>query len=258
MEIYDWAYRILTSPKLEDKLFQPCMLHDASSHEPLIIKEPVRSHEMRLQKRSSSEKLPPFHEHTSEEKRAVCLHRFAGHELLAVEIMAYALLAFPKAPKSFRKGVVNTLKEEQQHVRIYLNRMKEMGLSLGDLPLYRHFWSHVKFLTDPLKYLSAMSLTFEMANLDFAPHYQSSFERYGDFESAKIFNIIIRDEIKHVSFGYAWLNKLKGKQQSSWNAYTEHLNPLLTPKRAKGFIFQSDLRKKANIPENWIEKIKQS
>ncbi|MGD2170108.1 MAG: DUF455 family protein [Chlamydiota bacterium] len=258
MELYNWAHQILTSTKLEDKLFSPDKLTDTLAASPLIIKEPARSYEMRFQKRSTSEKLPPFHEHHLEDKRAICLHRFAGHELLAVEIMAYALLAFPQAPKSFRKGIANTLKEEQSHVKIYLTRMQEMGLSLGDLPLYKHFWSHVKFFTDPLKYLSAMSLTFEMANLDFAPHYKSSFERYGDFASAKIFDTIIKDEIKHVSFGYSWLTKLKDKNQSSWDAYTEHLNPLLSPKRSKGFIFQSNLRQKANIPNDWIEKVRQA
>ena len=137
MELREWAVRILSADTLEEKLFCPDKLVDFEPGEPLTFNEPVRPIGMGFQKRTREQKLPPFHEHKSEENRAVCLHRFAGHELLAVEIMAQALTAFPEAPKAFRKGLAYTLKEEQGHVRLYMKRLEEMGLKFGDLPLYR-------------------------------------------------------------------------------------------------------------------------
>ena len=119
--------------------------------------------------------------------------------------MAYALLRFPEAPSTFRRGVANTLKEEQEHVRLYLRQMERLGIRFGDLPLYRHFWCHTPYLTSPISYISVMSLTFEMANLDFAPMYGQSFDRHGDKEAAALMARILKDEISHVSFGWHWL-----------------------------------------------------
>lgn len=257
MELREWAIRILTADRLEEKLLSPELLTDNNPGEPLIFNEPTRPIGMGFNKRSKEEKLPPFQDHRSADKRAICLHRFAGHELLAVEIMAHALIAFPDAPKAFRKGVAHTLKEEQGHVKMYMQRMKEMGLCFGDLPLYKHFWNHVPHLTTPIRYVSVMSLTFEMANLDFAPLYGRSFAAFGDEESAALMGQILKDEINHVSFGYRWLNRFKGENES-YDAWLDSLGPKLSPKRAKGFVVIEENRQKAGIPDDWITKIKEA
>ena len=255
MELRDWAIRILSADRLEEKLLCPEILTDHEPGAPLIFNEPVRPIGMGFNKRTKEQKLPAFQNHGSPENRAVCLHRFAGHELLAVEIMAHALVAFPEAPKAFRKGVAHTLKEEQGHVRLYLKRMNELGLNFGDLPLFRHFWNHVPYLTSPIKYVSVMSLTFEMANLDFAPMYGKSFAHFQDHKSAELMAQILRDEINHVSFGFRWLQKFKG-QLDPWDAWTNNLGPKLTPQRAKGFVLHEEPRKKAGIDEEWIAKLR--
>lgn len=255
MELREWAIGILSGSTLEEKLFCPSELTDLAPGAPLLFNEPTRPAHMGFNKRKKEEKLPSFQTHGKEENRAVCLHRFAGHELLAVEIMAHALTAFPDAPKSFRKGVANTLKEEQGHVRLYCQRMEEIGLQFGDLPLYRHFWNQVPYLTSPLKYVSVMSLTFEMANLDFAPLYGKSFAHFGDEKSANLMAQIVQDEIRHVSFGWRMLQRFKGAADP-WETWTASLPPRLEPKRAKGFVLQEENRKMAGIPETWIDRLK--
>ncbi len=258
MEIRDFCIRILGGLTLEEKLLNPAHLTDLNPGPPLLWDTPSRPPQMEFKRHSKEEKLPSFQEHFDKDKRAVCLHRFAGHELLAVEIMAYALLAFPEAPKHFRKGLVNTLKEEQEHVRLYVKRLEELGVQFGDMPLYKHFWSHTPFLRSPLKYISVMSLTFEMANLDFAPMYGQSFARHGDILSASLMQQILEDEIKHVSFGMQWLKKMKDPIQSEWDSWRNNVPDLLTIKRAKGFCVFEENRKKAGIPEDWILAIKKS
>jgi uncharacterized ferritin-like protein (DUF455 family) len=258
VELREWAVRILSADTLDEKLFTPDQFTDLCPGEPLLFSEPVRPAGMQFKRHTSREKLPSFHEHRHPDKRAVCLHRFAGHELLAVEIMAHALLAFPEAPKHFRKGVANTLREEQEHVRLYIARIEAMGLKFGDLPLYRHFWSHVPHLTCPIRYLSVMSLTFEMANLDFAPMYGASFAKAGDVASAALMQRILEDEISHVSFGINWLQKLKKKEENEWDVWEQNLPFLMTPSRAKGFVFNEDFRRRAGVPEAWIQKLKKA
>lgn len=256
MELREWAVRILSADSLDDKLFFPDTLTDHNPGSALFWKEPVRPPGMEFKRHTRKEKLPAFHEHQTQDHRAICLHRFAGHELLAVEIMAYSLLAFPDAPKHFRRGIANTLREEQGHVRLYIDRMQEMGLRFGDLPLYRHFWAHVPFITSPLRYLSLMSLTFEMANLDFAPLYGQSFARNGDRKSAELMAKILEDEISHVSFGCQWLRKLKPPDETECEAWRKNIPEMVTPKRARGFLFFEEHRKRAGIPDPWIEYLK--
>jgi uncharacterized ferritin-like protein (DUF455 family) len=258
MELREWATRILGADTLEEKLLDPGQLSDDHPGTPLLWKTPTRPVGMEFKRHTAKEKLPKFKDHGDHDKRAVCLHRFAGHELLAVEVMAYALLAFPEAPKHFRRGVANTLREEQGHVALYMQRLKEMGVSFGDLPLYRHFWAYVPFLTSPVHYLSVMSLTFEMANLDFAPLYGRSFAKHGDEKSAALMQTILIDEIKHVSFGWQWLRKLKPDERTEWDVWFECLPPLMQPSRAQGFEFFEEHRKQAGVSDAWIHLFKES
>ena len=258
MEITDWCIRILGADTLEEKLLCPEILTDDIIHPELLWKTPSRPPGMEFKRHSRKERLPSFQEHGHVDKRAACLHRFAGHELLAVEIMAYALLAFPNAPKHFRRGVANTLKEEQGHVKLYIKRLEELGVRFGDMPLYKHFWSHTPFLTSPLKYISVMSLTFEMANLDFAPLYKESFLKHGDTLSALLMNQILEDEINHVSFGMHWLKKFTPPSESTWESWRSNTPEKLPIHRAKGLIIFEENRRKANIPEDWILEIKKS
>ena len=257
MELRQWAFSILGATTLKDKLFTPSTFSDKNPGTPHLFKEPMRPCGMGFTKFTKKEKLPAFHEHHEKDKRAACLHRFAGHELLAVEMMAYALLAFPNAPKSFRRGLAHTIVEEQHHVSLYQNRLLEMGTQLGDHPLNGHFWSLTPRLLSPIQYVSVMHLTLEMANLDFAPHYGMSFKRNGDLKSYELMQKIFEDEISHVSFGYSWLKRMKPtKQKTDFETYLSSIENITTAKRAKGFIFQEEARKKAYIPQDWITQLK--
>lgn len=258
MEIREWAIQVLSADTLEGKLIDPGAWTDHAPGAPLIWQEPVRPPGMGFSRKTKEEKLPSFQEHSDPYKRALCLHRFAGHELLAVEIMAFTLLAFPQAPSTFRLGLAHTLREEQGHVALYMKQMERLGVQFGDCPLYRHFWKHTPHIQSPLHYISMMSLTFEMANLDFAPMYGKSFSQAGDMESAQLMATILKDEISHVKFGWRWLQRFKGTDESEWGAWEKTLEgTLLTPKRAKGFCVHEEPRKQAGIPSEWIEKLKE-
>lgn len=259
MELREWANHILSATRIEDKLFDPSVLTDFNPGPAKFWNEPTRPPGMQFSTHTRrKDKLPPFQDHHNADNRAICLHRFAGHELLAVEIMAFALLAFPEAPRSFRMGLANTLREEQNHVKLYMIQMERLGLKFGDLPLFKHFWKQTSYLTCPIKYVSMMSLTFEMANLDFAPHYGASFKRNGDTESYNLMKQILTDEISHVRFGMRWIQKLKKTDQDAFELYKESISPHLSLKRGRGFIFQESPRQAAGVPDLWISALKQA
>ena len=140
----------------------------------------------------------------------------------------------------------------------YQKRMQELGLQFGDLPLYRGFWSYVPHLTTPLRYISAMSLTFEMANLDFAPIYSQLFAEHGDLLSSELMQGIFEDEIGHVSFGCRWLKNWKDPQHSAWETWKAHLPPRTPPSQARAPLFFSQHRRLAGLDEEWIKNLELS
>ena len=117
LELREWAISILGADTLDGKLFSPDKLTDQHPGPVLIWDEPTRPVGMELKKRKKKEKLPPLQDLHDSSKRAICLHRFAGHELLAVEIMAFTLLACPDAPTHFRKGLASAVKSSASVVQ---------------------------------------------------------------------------------------------------------------------------------------------
>jgi uncharacterized ferritin-like protein (DUF455 family) len=255
MELRQWALQILTGSHLEDKLSAPEILTDDFPGPPLFIDEPARSPSLALSRRSKEEKLPPFQFHHTQDARCLCLHRFCGHELLAVEMISFALLAYPEAPKGYRKSLVHHLKEEQSHVRLYQNRLKEMGVCFGDQPLFRHFWASTSYLYDVQHFISFMNLTLEQANLDFAPMYRHSFVRHGDIESARVMEKILLDEIGHVRLGIHWLKRLYPEKNDPqlFETWKSSLPKGVGPERGYGFVCYVEPRQKAGVPLSWIE-----
>ena len=68
-------------------------------------------------------------------------------------------------------------------VRIFANRLG--GESIGDLALNNHFLRCGPALTTPTKWVCAMNLTFEQANLDLAPVFAERFKTAGDEKSVR-------------------------------------------------------------------------
>jgi uncharacterized ferritin-like protein (DUF455 family) len=184
------------------------------------------------------------------------LHFFANHELLATELMALALLRFPDAPRTFRRGVLQTLKDEQEHTRLYLHRMQQCGIGFGELPVSGYFWRAISGMASPLEFVAGLSLTFEQANLDFARHFSDSFARVGDEDTARLLDRIYHDEIAHVAHGLKWFRKWKSQKQSDWEAFCGLLKFPLSAQRAKGPVFNSEGRLAAGLEPSFIDALK--
>ncbi|HNC97213.1 MAG TPA: DUF455 family protein, partial [Myxococcota bacterium] len=164
-------------------------------------------------------------------------------------------LRFPDAPPAFRRGLAQTLQEEQLHFRLYLERMQLFGVSFGEVPVNDFFWRCVADMAAPVDFVRRMSLVFEQANLDFARHYRDRFAEAGDPETAKILHKVLEDEEGHVRLGLHWFRAWKPPGQSDWDFFVEGLEEPLGPSRAKGPIFQGDLRKRLGFDEEFVEKL---
>lgn len=256
MELREFAERILFTTTLEDKLTCPASLTDERPGGGFVAPAtPYRPNKLRFKPRGSREgEFPGLHR--LEDERGRLLHFFANHELLAVELMALALLKFPDAPAAFRRGLLQTLKDEQEHTRLYLKRMRACGVDFGEIPVSGYFWRAISGMEHPIDYVAGLSLTFEQANLDFARQFADAFAAIGDKESAALMNRIYRDEIGHVAYGLKWFRRWKTPESNDWDAFCQQLKFPLSPSRAKGLIWNPDGRRAAGLDSRFIEQLR--
>lgn len=249
------AGRVLFAETLEEKLFLgPLVASDESPGRAIALPDaPGRPRELRMRRDGVRVDFPGTNRLERDRERGVMLHFLANHELLAAELMALVLLRFPDAPKEYRAGVYEAMREEQAHAMMYVRRMRDCGIAFGDLPVNDHFWRIVSPMETPLDFVTRLNLTFEQANLDFSKHYAGLFRQAGDAATAAVLEKIHLDEIGHVGHGLRWFRKWKEQGETDWHAYRRHLRFPLTPARAKGVApFNAESRRLAGLDEDFI------
>ena len=254
-----FCQRILERGDLEAKLAQPAPdLDDGEPGPALRIPRPARAPGLGLEGGAAA--LPRPGALADPGARAACLARFAHHELMAVELFAWALLRWPELPAELRAGFVRVLAEEQTHCRLYLARLRSLGAAPEEHPASDYFWRHEPALDasphGPRAFLCAMGLTLEQANLDFTLLYRDAFREAGDLESARVCQQVHDDEVRHVRLASEWLQRLTPGTDDDVTAYERAVPFPLGPARAKGRRFDAGSRARAGLSPAFIERVR--
>lgn len=262
MQLSDFARTILYGDRWEDKLvlsggaFDDSPTQSALTEIPAFPGRPVKLSRIG---RSDFPKVETLNDGTA---RGRLLHFFANHELLAMELMALALLRFPQAETGFRLGLARTIAEEQKHLKMYVERMRELGVDFGELPVSDYFWNSLKDTQSPLQFVVQMSMTLEQANLDFSFFYQQAVAAVGDSKTAALLQTVYQEEIGHVKHGVIWFNRWRKPaggadvhREDDWDAYLRLLTPPMNPRRAKGPVFCAAARREAGLSERYISEM---
>lgn len=256
MEVREWAERILFSPSLEDKLAPPDEpLTFAQPGRPERVGLPARLAELDFETGRRRPQMPKPAGFTQPRLRALAHHIMANHELQALEVMAWIVLAFPDAPGDFRRGLATVMAEEQRHTAMHLRRLEALGLRFGAVGVNGHVWIQTRHYECLLDYLASLPLTLEGANLDHSREFARHFRTAGDARSAAVMNAIFRDEIGHVAFGIEWLRRLKAPTETEWEAYVTHLYPPARPSHALGRRFDAAARQAAGLGPDFIQRL---
>jgi uncharacterized ferritin-like protein (DUF455 family) len=247
MELRAFAERILASPAIAAKIAPPDdPPTDEAPGAPVFWERPARPPELAIRTRRTRVAMPKPTSFSDPGKRGLALHFFANHELQALELMAFALLAYPAAPREMRAGLYQTLRDEQRHLALYLERMAALGVRFGCVPVNDYFWGMARHLETPLHYLAALPLALEGGNLDRA---------VGDEESARLMRTIHDDEVHHVRFGVTWLRRLKEPGRSDWEVFAAHLVWPMRPARARGPVVRRASRLLAGMDEDFVARL---
>ena len=259
MEIRSFAERVLYGTTLDDKLLDPGVFTDDERGGAVAVPSaPGRPVELLLEGEAPRHRVPfpGLHELDDPRKRGHVLHFFANHELLALELMALALLRFPEAPASFRRGLVETMLEEQKHMRLYRERMEAAGVAFGEIPVNAFFWRALRDMRSPLEFVAGMSLTFEQANLDYAGYYARAFRTIGDLETADALDVVYEEEIGHVKHGAVWFDRWRPRERDAFRAWQIVLPEAISPARARGLEFDEEARLRAGLEPRYVERLR--
>ena len=254
MELRDLATRVVTTEEIALKLRPERQITDLNPGSPTRLDAPGRPANLTIRP-ARQVKIPAIEGMADPKQRPRILHALANHELQAAELFAWAVLAFADAPPEFRQGLAKILSDEQRHTRMYIARVEACGCRFGDFPVSGYFWHKVPSILSPMHFISAMSLTFENANLDHVVDYAEAARKAGDIKTAQVIETIGRDEVEHVRFGWQWLNRWKDPQTDAWDAWTDHLEWPLRPIKAKGRQFQRQARRTAGLDEAFIDRL---
>lgn len=256
--LHAFCRAILERGDLDAKLTPPgAALDDAEAAPPWRIARPRRDPGLALS--GGAARLPRLPALRDPRARAACLARFAHHELMAVELFAWALLRWPELPAGLRAGWLAVLCDEQRHCRLYLERLASYGETLAEHPRSDYFWRQADAIArsphGPRAFLAAMGLTLEQANLDFAGLYAQGFRDAGDAESAAVCEQVHADEIRHVRLAASALRRLC-PERDDLDAYLDAVPFPLGPARAKGRRFDADARLRAGLSPRFIDAVR--
>ncbi len=255
MEIRSFAEGVLTATNLAKKLEPPPPdLSDAEPGDGLAPEGPVRPPGLEILP-GRAVRVPPASGLADPAQRSRILHAFVNHELQAAELFSWALLRFPKSPPAFRRGLLRLVADEQSHARLYCERLEELGVSFGDLPVSGHFWRQRPLFGTALKFVVRMGLVFESANLDLGLEHLAVAERCGDLETSRILKIVHRDEVQHVAFAWTWFRAFKDQSQNDWDAYAEALGDPAVAARARGKLFDREGRLRAGVAPEFLDRL---
>lgn len=260
VELREYAAAVLLSPALEAKLApRPARLSDRDRGDGRAPELPARAPELAIVRDPKQKrKVPSLLGMPDPAQRRRILHGLANHELQAIELFAWAILRFPDAPSAFRRGLCAILGEEQLHFRLYEKRLAALGGRFGEEPLSGYFWSKIEDFATPARFVAAMSLTFENANLDHAVDLAAAARAAGDLATAAVLQRVHDDEVAHVRFGWRWLQRWKEPGQSMVDAYRTNIAFPLRPALARGATFHGASRERVGFDAEFTRMLEQA
>lgn len=186
--------------------------------------------------------------HTKEGKAAL-IHALAHIELNAIDLALDLVWRFAGMPDEFYRQWVGVAKEEADHFTLLRDHLRGMGFDYGDFPAHNALWEMAeKTKHDVLTRVALVPRTLETRGLDASPPIKAKMLAVGDVRAAEILDIILRDEIGHVSLGnhwYRWLCERQGLDPVG--TYSELVEKYAAPKPRPPFNMAA--RKRAGFTD---------
>lgn len=142
---------------------------------------------------------------TTPEGRAGLVHAVAHIEFNAINLALDAIYRFREMPDQYYRDWLLVAAEESKHFSLLRGRLENLDYHYGDLPAHNGLWEMaVKTEHDVLTRMALVPRVLEARGLDVTPGMIKRLQQVGDAETVNILNIILAEEIGHVTIGSHW------------------------------------------------------
>ncbi|MBR1375891.1 MAG: ferritin-like domain-containing protein [Cardiobacteriaceae bacterium] len=133
------------------------------------------------------------------------LHAVCHIEFNAINLALDAAYRFQDMPEEFTRDWLQVAKEECYHFTLILQRLRELGANYGDFPAHAGLWEACHETEyDPMVRMALVPRVMEARGLDVTPKIQEKLRDIGEHRTAKLLDIIYREEHGHVAIGSHW------------------------------------------------------
>lgn len=213
MTYFDEIFRLISSPKVQEKLEGPfLLLKDFTELEfrrtkpGASLPRPVPGRPKGI-KIVSPKETGRRHNFSTVEGRIALLHAIAQIELSAVELALDSSYAYPEAPHPYHREMLALAAEEARHFELLAARLVKLGSFFGALPIHRSLWEQAGMATSAVERMVIVPRILEARGLDATPGLIARFRAAGDEPSARILETIYQEEIGHVATGSRWFRR---------------------------------------------------
>ena len=141
----------------------------------------------------------------SNEGRAAFIHAVAHIEFNAIDLAWDALYRFRGMPEAYYADWVGVADDEARHFTLLQARLHELGHGYGDFDAHNGLWQMAeKTADDVLARMALVPRVLEARGLDVTPGMIVKLREAGDESTARILELILREEVAHVAAGSRW------------------------------------------------------
>jgi uncharacterized ferritin-like protein (DUF455 family) len=141
----------------------------------------------------------------SEAGRAALVHAITHIEFNAINLALDAVQRFRDMPHQYYLDWMSVAADEARHFQLLSTRLQSMGYSYGDFPAHNGLWEMAERTADDcLKRMALVPRVLEARGLDVTPGMIDRLKTVADYETVRILEIILEEEVRHVEIGSHW------------------------------------------------------
>lgn len=140
---------------------------------------------------------------------AAFVHAIAHIEWNAINLAWDAVWRFDAMPREYYDDWSIVAAEEAKHFAMLRARLIELGTDYGAMPAHAGLWETAQHTRhDLLARMALVPRVLEARGLDVTPGLIEKLRRSGDEATARILEVVLRDEVGHVRIGSHWFHYL--------------------------------------------------
>jgi uncharacterized ferritin-like protein (DUF455 family) len=156
--------------------------------------------------------------------RAALIHALAHIEFNAINLALDAVWRFARMPQTYYQDWFGVAVEEARHFILLRNHLVALGFDYGSFDAHDGLWEMAaKTRCSVLARMGLVPRLLEARGLDASPAIRDKLRQAGDDAAARIVDIILQDEVRHVAVGNQWFAYLCALESVQPIAMFEHL-----------------------------------